>query len=216
MWYVDVAMDPGRTLWAFVRLAVARYQPSSVAGCHLSAPVRCDFVQLPPERTVSTSRTDESHVRVVVSGPIGIRGFERPGSTAATGSALGTLLASIARNRTVVARLQERDPDLPTDLGWKTVDTVELSIRGIGKNEVEAAWVGELAAGKELTLRRPNDPPVDEAGAEPGDADAQWRVTIEEWERFRGDVLAAREIGPLHTPIPKWEQRLVFADEILL
>ena len=220
MWYVDVAMDPGRTMWAFVRLAVARYQPSSVAGCHLSAPVRCDFVQLPPERTVSTSRTDESHVRVVVSGPIGVRDIDRPTATAATGGALGTLLAAIDRNRTVVARLQQRDPDLPTDLGWVTVDTVPLTIRGIGKNEVEAAWVGELAAGTDMALRRPNDPPAGAAvdGADDG-ADgtgAEWRVTVEEWERFPGDVLADREVGPLHVPVAKWEQRLVFADEVLL
>jgi len=67
-----------------------------------------------------------------------------------------------------------------------------------------------------MTLRRPNDPPVDDASEAPDAADAQWRVTIEEWERFPGDVLAAREIGALHTPIPKWEQRLVFADEILM
>ncbi len=219
MWYVDVAMDPGRTLWAFVRLAVARYQPSSVAGCHLSAPVRCDFVQLPPERTASTSRTDESHVRVVVSGPIGIRSLDHPSSTGVAGpaSALGTLLESIARHRTVVARLQRRDPDLPTDLGWKTVDTVPLEIKGIGKNEVEAAWVGELAAGQDMALRRPNDPVTgEEGGGADSGADAQWRVTIEEWERFPGDVLAAREIGPIHAPVAKWEQRLVFADEIML
>ena len=52
---------------------MCRYQPDSIDGCHLSQPVRCDHVQLPPERTTSVSRTDDRHVRVVVSGPIGTR-----------------------------------------------------------------------------------------------------------------------------------------------
>ena len=120
-----------------------------------------------------------------------------------------------------MARLQRRDPDLPTDLGWRTVTTATLPIRGIGKNEVEAAWVGELAAGEDMALRRPNDPAIGDAAAGGGDGggdgpDAHWRVTIEEWERFPGDVLATREIGPIHAPVAKWEQRLVFADEVLL
>ena len=59
LWYVDVAIDPGPTFWPFVRLALCRYQPDSITGCHLSAPVRCDYVQLVPERTTSVSRTDE-------------------------------------------------------------------------------------------------------------------------------------------------------------
>ena len=71
LWYVDVAVDPGDSFWPFLRLAVCRYQPNSINGCHLSAPVRCDFVQLPPERTASVSRTDDRHVRVVVAGPVG-------------------------------------------------------------------------------------------------------------------------------------------------
>jgi hypothetical protein len=39
---------------------------------------------------------------------------------------------------------------------------------------------------------------------------------IEEWERLPGGVLAAREVGPAHAPVAKWEQRLVFADEVVL
>ena len=74
LWYVDVAIDPGNIFWPFVRMAVCRYQPDSIADHHLSAPMQCDFVQLPPERTTSVSRTDDRHIRVVgpdrsVTGP---------------------------------------------------------------------------------------------------------------------------------------------------
>lgn len=212
-WYVDVALDAGMTFWSFVRLAVARYQPSSVDGCHLSAPVRCDHVQLPPERTVSVSRTDESHVRVVVSGTVGMRSV--PATTAAPTPAM--LVERIAANRTVVARLQRRDPLLPTDLGWETVATEQLRIRGTGANTAEAAWVGELGAGEDVFLRRPVDPPS--APVHTGDDDevvGDWRIMVEEWERLPGDVLAPREAGPLARNRPRWEQRLVFADEVLL
>ena len=210
LWYVDVALDPDTTFWPFVRLAVARYQPSSVTGCHLSAPVRCDFVQLAPERTVSVSRTDASHVRVVVSGPVGVRDpqvvFTR-----------GWPPATVDQNRVVVARIQKRDPLIGTDLGWQTVTASRLTIRGTGSNSAEAAWVGELDAGEDLLLRRPLDPAAPQVPVEVGDPASTWRVTVEEWERLPGDVPPpAAAAGPFAAVVPQWEQRLVFADEVLL
>lgn len=195
LWYVDVAIDPGDKFWPFVRLAVARYQPDSINGCHLSAPVRCDFVQLLPDRTASISRTDVRHVRVVVSGPVGTRGggkdekFPPP-----------PLIAdeAVRRNRRVVARLQRVDPNLPTDLGWDTVDTVELHVRGAGRSNTEAAWVGELASPVNIPLRKPG-------------TNTKWRVTIEEWEILQGDPADLGDRGPAVA-----ERRLIYADEIAL
>ena len=204
MWYVDVAIEPGDSFWPFVRLAVARYQPDSIAGCHLSKHVRCDFVQLTPERTTSVSRTDVRHVRVVMSGPVGLRtvpgrrglGFLRQPPT------FEELVDAVATNRTVVARLQRRDPEIPTDLGWENVSAVELVIRGFGETAWEAAWVGELTAPEDIPLQRPGD--------QPG-----WRVVVEEWERLAGDPADLGFIGIVPPP-PVWEQRLIYADEITL
>jgi hypothetical protein len=201
MWYVDVAIDPGSTFWPFVRLAVARYQPDSIPGCHLSEPVRCDFVQLTPERTTSVSRTDVRHVRVVVSGPIGVR--EPPPGTGTSlvelQSTIEDYAAWVRMHRVVVARLQRRDPAIPTDLGWQTVATEELTVRGFGRNLFEAAWVGELGAPEDLPLRTPGE-------------NADWRVTVEEWERLKGDP---EDLADPSSP-PIWEQRLIYADEIAL
>jgi hypothetical protein len=203
MWYVDVAIEPGDSFWPFVRLAVARYQPDSIAGCHLSKHVRCDFVQLTPERTTSVSRTDVRHVRVVMSGPVGLRtvpggrvGFLRHPPT------FDELVDAVAANRTVVARLQRRDPEIPTDLGWENVSAVELVVRGFGKTAWEAAWVGELAAPLDIPLQRPGDQP-------------EWRVVVEEWERLPGDPADLGLVGIAPQP-PIWEQRLIYADEITL
>jgi hypothetical protein len=200
-WYVDVAIDPGSAFWPFVRLAIARYQPDSIDGCHLSAPIRCDYVQLTPERTTSVSRTDVRHVRVVVSGPIGIR--QPPGGGRTIGPAppatIDAYEAWVRQHRLVVARLQRVDPAIPTDLGWETVATSELRIRGFGRNLFEAAWIGELEAPQNLPLRTPGENP-------------DWRITVEEWERLPGDPadLADPDSGPV------WEQRLIYADEISL
>jgi hypothetical protein len=203
MWYVDVAIDPGSTFWPFVRLSVARYQPDSIDGCHLSKQIRCDFVQLTPERTTSVSRTDVRHVRVVVSGPVGVR-TPPPGTSTAPvfPSGVAGLAEWVAMNRIVVARLQRRDPNLDTDLGWDTMAVRQLDVRGTGRNAFEAAWVGELEAPEDIPLRRPGD-------------NTEWRVTVEEWERLPGDPapLLSTSIAP---PPPVWEQRLIYADEISL
>jgi hypothetical protein len=95
--------------------------------------------------------------------------------------------------------------EIDTDLGGQTVTTEQLTIRGAGRSAAEVAWVGELAAGAKVRLRTPGP-----SGA------STWRVTIEEWERFRGDPLSPLESGPVIAPIPTWEQRLVFADEVML
>ena len=209
LWYVDVALDPGHTMWTFVRLAVARYQPSSVDGCHLSMPVRCNFVQLPPERTLSVSRTDASRVRVVLSGATGTRTPE----VRIAGRAMPTYTQLVAQNRLVVARLQQRNPVIDSDLGWMTVTTQELPIRSSDGGRHLAVWTGELDAGREIELRRP----LDGAGVATGRT-STWRVVVEEWERFPGDPPSPVETGPsfVGPPAPVWEQRLVFADEVLL
>ena len=61
----------------------------------------------------------------------------------------------VRMHRVVVARLQRRDPAIPTDLGWETVATEELPVRGFGRNVYEAAWVGELEAPRTSSWRAP-------------------------------------------------------------
>lgn len=190
LWYVDVALDPGAVVWPFLRLTLARYQPESISGMELSSPVVTEFVQLPPERSTFVSRLDRRSVRVVVAGASTHRPehSEQPEREA------------IARNRLLVARLQKKDPELLGDLGWTTVETRPLGI--VSDDASSIAWGATLAAGEDIALRRPG----------PGLSD--WRVTVEEWERFPGDP------DPLGPPrlrrSPVWEQRLVFADEVYL
>ncbi|MFE5536457.1 hypothetical protein [Streptomyces sp. NPDC056492] len=198
LWYVDVALDPGSVSWAFVRLAVARYQPDSVTGCHLSPPVLCDFVQLPPERTLRVGRTDDRHVRVVVSGPVGTREPLDDGATQAE------VAKAIGKNRTLIARLQRRVAGIDSDLGWATVTTKALTGQGFGADPFDYAWLAELDAGAPVPLRRPGEP-------------SDWRVAVEEWERLPGDPPAPADTSlPVSLSRPVWEERLVYADEVAL
>lgn len=199
LWYVDVALNPGVVVWPFLRLAVARYQPESVAGLELSSPVSTDFVQAPPERTALVSRLDEHEVRVVVSGPVSVR---RP-SVPREPAPVDVDLDAIRQNRLVVARLQKADPDLPGDLGWITVDSRRLEVANYRQADRTIAWGTTLGSSDEIPLRRP------------GPEASGWRVTVEEWERFPGDPATDAPVG-IAAPPPVWEQRLVFADEIYL
>jgi hypothetical protein len=203
-WYVDIAVDPRDTFWPFVRLAIARYQPDSIPGCHLSAAVLCDYVQLTPERTTSVSRTDVRHVRVVMSGPVGLR--TPPPTSRSRLFKFQTNIEKLAEwidmNRVVVASLQRRDPEISTDLGWATIHSVELTVRGHGRTLFEAAWVGELEAPEDLPLQRPGEI-------------HEWRVLVEEWEKLPGDPYNLGTIG-MAAPPPVWEQRLIYAEEIML
>jgi hypothetical protein len=204
LWYVDVAFDPRATFWPFVRLAVARYQPDSVPGAHLSTPVRLDFVQLAPERTASVSRTDDTHARVVVTGFAGHRA-----------SASRDYAASVAASRRVIARLQRYVPEIAGDLAWESVDAVELRIRGRASRADELVWVGELEADGVIDVRTPRAEGRPEAGVDDVPDAATWRVRIEEWERFESDPPPRAEI-PAHGEAPIVQERLVYADDVYL
>jgi len=195
LWYVDVALRPGVVVWPFLRLTVARYQPDSISGAELSSPVVTEFVQLPPERTTHVSRLDDRSVRVVVSGATVHRPMSLHGDAQSD-------QAAIAANRVLVARLQQKDPDLAGDLGWITLDTQPLQIVSYDATAHLIAWGTTLGSDDPIPLRRP--------GPELSD----WRVTVEEWERFPGD--SDPFAPPAILQLPVWEQRLVFADEVHL
>jgi hypothetical protein len=54
--YCDIDIEAQHSYFPFVRLALARYQPCSLNGYELSAPVRAEFIQLTPDRTLTIKR----------------------------------------------------------------------------------------------------------------------------------------------------------------
>jgi hypothetical protein len=188
MWFVDVALDPGTAFWPFVRLAVARLQPSSLAGLHLSPVVRCDVVPIPPERLATLSRPDDRHARIVVTGPIGVPAGLTSSST------VPNFLQMLGASRTMRARLERRVAGVGTDLGWRTVTAQDLPILGIEGTVV--SWAGTFELTSAVPPRRPGD-------------NTTWRVVVEEWERLPADPDPA-------TGRPGVEARIVYADHLAL
>ncbi|MEA2864106.1 MAG: hypothetical protein QOC84_2062 [Bradyrhizobium sp.] len=198
-WFVDVAIDPGTAVWPFVRLAVSRYQPESLPDCHLSPVVHCVFTQLSLERTATLSRPDLDHARLVVSGPVGFRFAEHFARRVSADPAV--IAEFIRNNRRLLARLEQRDPAVPTDLGWHTEVVTELAVVGFDPVDGEFAWMGML------NLPEPIDP------ARPGAA-LDWRVTIEEWEALESDPMPFRGDSQGDSLTKEW--RIVYADHLSL
>ena len=73
-----------------------------------------------------------------------------------------------------MVRLEQLDPPIPTDLGWRTEVIIERQVVGFDPAD------GEFARMSSLKL------PVPIGSASPGDVDDR-RVTVEEWEAVEVD-----------------------------
>ncbi|GEL96017.1 hypothetical protein [Cellulomonas composti] len=217
-WYVDVALDDGPQLWPFVRLAVARFQPDSIAGCALSPVGLTSWAQPLPTRTTTVNRPNPRAVRVTVTGAVGFlrtrgRGDGRlatvggqPGATrssdeidadAPVGQA--QVLDDLLRlTRVMTASLQTLDAGA-SDLQWRTVATRRLAAVGFGTEfDFRVTWTGEL-------------PAVGVPVGTPG-ASQRWRVLVEEVELMDADDPDQPNLQGATTTTP----RTVYLDTIAL
>jgi hypothetical protein len=125
MWRCDITLNVGGSSYTpFVRLALARYQPHALIDAKLSRVVLADFAQLTPDRSlvVASDPYFPQRLRVTLSG-VAPRG-PRPLLHAEPQP------PQPAQSPTEVrVRVQRRDPDVATDLGWRDVpsDMVTLS-----------------------------------------------------------------------------------------
>ncbi len=69
LWFSDIEVDLGGSYFPFVKLALVRYQPSSLPGVEISRVVQADFIQVAPDRTLTLTFPADNKVRVVVTGP---------------------------------------------------------------------------------------------------------------------------------------------------
>ncbi len=68
LWYSDIVIRPDAEYMPFIRLALARYQPISSDGAHLSPIARTEVIQLLPDRLLTMTRTGDRAYRVAVYG----------------------------------------------------------------------------------------------------------------------------------------------------
>lgn len=215
LYYADVMMDTDGVYQPFVSMAVSRLHPISVDGCHLSAAVRLEALQVLPER-LAVARKVSTGWNILLYGyghgvAQGEGGNDRPA-------------ASVVR-----VEVQRATAVQPGELDWETIDDTSLAdaphVTEINPNSshvLPASMTaqslfrnmhGELydAYGQFATDRPPRlmFKRMKAPGAGGGSAgDRQWRIRVTEWERHDGDS------GPGTTPgkFPASTERLVFAE----
>jgi len=215
-WFVDVDLHDTSTLWPFVRLAVARFQPSAIDGCSLSTPTLTSWVQPLPSRTLTVSRPDRRRVQVTVTGTVNwLRDAsnvtELTGELISEDSPTGAAAARAARlqqSRVVRATVQ-RKPAGGGDLDWESESSTLLVATTVEETgQLRATWTG--------SVHLPDQSGTDAGDAlgypplrRPGGTGSQWRVLVEEHELLDAD---SQRPGQDVRIVP----RLVYAGEVAL
>ena len=127
LWYCDVEMDFGQAYLPFVRLALVRYQPISLANAHLSHVVLADLAQLTPERTAAIVYNPKNPTKIDIM----VAGLSYSATSAGKGPSL------------VEATLEYNPAGADDELGWVPVPngTVVMQPKPLGIYNV---WRYEL------------------------------------------------------------------------
>jgi len=171
LWYCDIDIDAGTSYFPFVRLGLARYQPSSIPGTHLSRVVTPEWAQLAPDRTASLTRPSGSQAQVTLRGPAG---YNDVAETVLGGSAAAGL-QGMNLSRFAVAQVERLPAGATTDLAWVPAgDEVRLAL------SIVTAYSDIVYSGSV---------PIPKAGS-----GEQLRLTIREYEMLQTDLSQADDI----------------------
>lgn len=189
--FADIKIDTTGAYWPFVRLALARFQPKSVDGAHLSKVVRADFIQLPPDREAEIAVGGAS-VHLKVAGPVY---FESE-----VIKTIGTKLATFG--------------GIPGSNGLSEIEAVIEQRNAADDPANELVWE-PIAASKVVLFQNPSTP-----GSWEGDVPITvpivpglFRLALKEFEWFRTDD--ATSINPPR-PAVRVARRVVYADVFAL
>lgn len=108
LWYCDIEFANTEAYMPFVRLALARYQPSSIAGVELSKVVLADFAQLAPDRAAALTLdpATPAKARLVVGG-----------------------LAPVGQSVSAIdVTVETRVTDVVSDLGWARAPATVVTV----------------------------------------------------------------------------------------
>lgn len=120
LWYCDIEVNFGAAYFPFIRLALARYQPTSLEDRHLSNAVLADFMQLVPDRWLNVNHTRDSRTRNVrVFGHTYSKSSGREEVRNATPDMVVFGEANISPTSVVEVWVECLDSSLGEDFGWK-------------------------------------------------------------------------------------------------
>ena len=171
LWYSDIEVTWGASYYPFIRLALARYQPVSVIGAHLSHIVLADFMPLAADRWLNVTHTTEARTqRVSVFGSTysdssahveaehaPSMSVKLPDGTVVTLEAPG-----VARSSVIEVWVERFDPALGRDFGWQREPdaVVQRDLTPLKKRPAvakKATLAKQRARAKELLRRREFD-----------------------------------------------------------
>jgi len=240
LWYCDVEVDPGRSYFPFVRLALARYQPDSTERAHLSNIVLADFMSLAPDRWLTVTRGSDPRVRRIAAfGPT----YEDSGAhdeaihspamslRLADGTFVSRIPAIVSPTSVVEVWVERLDPSLGEDFGWKReagalVERADRLSAGPTKNRLRVAAEKKrarrlLEGGRfeELVrsglVSRVRVTPTLWEGAvtlpEPPGPGTRFRLVVAEYEEYLVDDAAPYDRVPT-----AMDRRLVFVEHVEL
>ena len=166
LWTCDLELDLGDAYTPFVRLALVRYQPSSLTGAHLSSVAVAQIVQVAPERVVTVvAASDEPRsLSLVVTGPL-------------HGAAWQAGALPFPYGSEVEVYVEERVDALPDpDLGWQRTAQATVTVdHGPGPAGADVRWSGRIQL------------PADHV-------EGRHRVVVVERERLVGDPPSFRRV----------------------
>lgn len=126
LWYCDIEVNTGNSYYPFIRMALARYQPSSIDGAELSRVVLADYAQVAPDRSVVITYDlyNPDLLNVVVAG-ITYRTPSTPSDI----------------SRTVEISIESRREEIGGDLGWEAAIGASV-IPDAGEASGDLLWKG--------------------------------------------------------------------------
>ncbi|MCH8557937.1 MAG: hypothetical protein LAT84_08950 [Balneolia bacterium] len=197
LWYSDIQIDTGDAYFPMVRLALVRFQPSSMEDAHVSAVVLADFIQPAADRTAAVSLIG-NQIRVMVSGVYSMNLF----ALEAGGHVVDKYDSPVDRSHRFVATLEQRRSG--SDENWQTVhdDFIDLPLEAVQQYGPDILWMSTFDAGQEAVV---------ESGYF-GREELEFRVSVKEYEMHYRDPdeqarIPTRRIDPL-------AERVVYADTI--
>jgi hypothetical protein len=187
LWFCDIQLDPGASYFPFVRLALARYQPVSAEGAHLSNVVLADFTALTPGRWVAVASTGTPRSwQVTVSG----HAYRASSAWQETARTPGAVTA--AKTSVIEVWVEQLDARLGNDFGWRILPAATVTAGALAAapgDPAEVLWSGKVVV------------PESVEGAGP------CRLVVAEYEEYLVD-----DDKPYEPPPTRKARRLVYVE----
>lgn len=241
LWYCDIEIKPQRSYCPFIRMALARYQPISVTGAHLSNIVLADFMTLSPDRWLTVNTGSNPLVRTLsvygntYTSSSGHTEAKHAAQTVITGPGIAVIQkAPPISPKTIVEVWVERfDPALGEDFGWHKEEDAVVKKAGPRRRRrlsdaARQRVVVERTRARKLEVERDFEKILSRdlvdkvrvtpklwSGSvklpEPPSDDTRFRLVIAEYEEYLTDDAAPYNA----TPTTK-DRRLVFVEHVEL